>query len=1545
MSSVLVLTFSSAAPVATGVWPLEVAAGAVTTYALDGAVGIPGAAAPVDTGWRPGPGESLRIDASAVEATFGEFAVDAWIGAAALVEPVVLLSGAGAPLELTLVAAATAGRIQAIASIRTSGAPVVLLSDEIAITAAPVRLGVWVSGTDAALAVQGFVQRRLRFARTIPDARGEIVVAGPAADSTSALDLIALTVADELDAAQDAELGRAAADGIGEIDSLIASGAATGLGAPTETEQRLGRLRWRVFAHGTVYWTAMTGAHAVFSRSLRPYTAGGGPTGRLGLPTSPEMGLDQLLTWLRVPSRYTGNSLRGVDVFTRVGDLKLDDLVVEHAQPTKPGPTPDPRTGWDAVVAVDSRLAEVRVASEPALDADWVAGLLGHTSAVSWRGGAEPAERGGAEPVEGGVLRRRGEGVVWLRRENVEGMRRFGRQTPQVRQGRDFAALRDALADVLSAREPETAARAALWGEAAVLHRAADVSVSEAALRRVVQVPETAAGLSLTVPAASTLDAVAAATVRDALGAAPDETVTIAADAVRHFAAGIGEALERGDVTAAQVTAIAPRLVLRTPGAAEIIGAPGAQELELGAVADNGAIAGLLDQSMRTGIELHVEVEGAVWALVGPRAQLFQHGVLIATAQGVYEIGEHILTHWVLLGGTRGLLGAPRGSEAPVTGGTQAWADGGRWAPFANGRVYWSAATGAHEIHGAILARYLQRSSNDVALFVPPIGELLGLPITDEQPVAGISGARLSAFTRGRIYWSARTGAWEVYAEILGQLTASGGTEAWGLPTGPQTVRAGAGQRLITQPFERGTIAILVRDGVVRVLDSLQVVIARVTTGNIDDDTLFIRDRDAELIVVAQVWADDVKVLDRTSPKGGRVAEPGWVTPAIDPKRLRSLRVRIEAWDHDNIGPNDLLAVVDVTYGYDDGFFGFALGDAWGIHRASAKQGDAIDPVSFDYTIGREVALSLDRFRQDFFWQRTNTGRPELPWSMYRGTFDDIDANSRGSADTFERALYDDRYRGVAAGGNCGGFSITGVEAFLRRDLTQPLAEADLQIDPGNVCWQRINRGQGSQMASSVLSWRADGTDDDDFCDPRRVFTRVSDSIRTSGTPAILTFWFKDGDDKGGHAVLVWRCEIQGSTRVMYLADSNFPFSVRPTFTDSRIEIAADGSYRVFPTSNYAQWAGGAWTSGSLGDEYMIEIPYGLFSDPLRSPAFDLGSGFLGLLGGVFSAAGANVDQVSSGDRRLYDDQRSGIVGTLRERGSIVESVVASGLAAWAEPAAEQPAFTESLRQATAMDAGRLAAIADVLAPGLAGTQLDARLVEAMRIVPGAAEASSSWGVIARPGIAFDISGGATRWLSPRGWTGVADVTPADDSGALVVFRGEVPDDVRTDLRGRGETYRLTMMGRAGVVTVSAPLARGAVDAVNALSLSSVRTGVAVTGAADGRIATVSVEAPARQGTAVGWSVPLGLGAEAASVRWLAGRPGLEVRHAAAVPETTIEWGDAGSARSYRAPNAAAGERLRVLPDDPASPFGAIRLQRRSAVGDLLATEVIEPAG
>jgi hypothetical protein len=122
------------------------------------------------------------------------------------------------------------------------------------------------------------------------------------------------------------------------------------------------------------------------------------------------------------------------------------------------------------------------------------------------------------------------------------------------------------------------------------------------------------------------------------------------------------------------------------------------------------------------------------------------------------------------LGAGASPVGPPAGPEYDVPG--------GRGRDYARGRILWSPATGAHEVHGKILAAFLSTGGVGAS----------GFPTTDE---IAVTGGRASYFTRARIYHSAASGTHSSHGRLLAKYLAAGGPDRYGLPTTDDTVIRG----------------------------------------------------------------------------------------------------------------------------------------------------------------------------------------------------------------------------------------------------------------------------------------------------------------------------------------------------------------------------------------------------------------------------------------------------------------------------------------------------------------------------------------------------------------------------------------------------------------------------------------------------------------------------------------------------------------------------------------------------------------------------------
>lgn len=143
------------------------------------------------------------------------------------------------------------------------------------------------------------------------------------------------------------------------------------------------------------------------------------------------------------------------------------------------------------------------------------------------------------------------------------------------------------------------------------------------------------------------------------------------------------------------------------------------------------------------------------------------------------------------LGGSNGFLGAPKGNESPCPD------DIGHFRHYAFGSIYWSPASGAFSVQGAIQNKWAQMGWEK---------SFLGYPTTNETKTPDHIG-RFNHFQHGSIYWKPTIGAHEVHG-LIRQHWAANGWETnsnLGYPISDETPAA-AGSANRYSEFENGIV-------------------------------------------------------------------------------------------------------------------------------------------------------------------------------------------------------------------------------------------------------------------------------------------------------------------------------------------------------------------------------------------------------------------------------------------------------------------------------------------------------------------------------------------------------------------------------------------------------------------------------------------------------------------------------------------------------------------------------------------------------------------
>ena len=191
------------------------------------------------------------------------------------------------------------------------------------------------------------------------------------------------------------------------------------------------------------------------------------------------------------------------------------------------------------------------------------------------------------------------------------------------------------------------------------------------------------------------------------------------------------------------------------------------------ALGENGSVLGATVYGERT--------------IPGGAYQRYQYGRISWTsATGPRETTGAIGRRYAAIGAEGSRIGFPTTYPTSISGGV--------YQRFQRGRISWSSSTGAWETLGRIGARYTTLGLEHGRL---------GFPLSGET---AIGKGVYQRFSRGRMSWSADTGAWETYGEIGSRyLALRAETSPIGFPvSGEADTTGGAGRY---QRFEHGRMS------------------------------------------------------------------------------------------------------------------------------------------------------------------------------------------------------------------------------------------------------------------------------------------------------------------------------------------------------------------------------------------------------------------------------------------------------------------------------------------------------------------------------------------------------------------------------------------------------------------------------------------------------------------------------------------------------------------------------------------------------------------
>ena len=553
----------------------------------------------------------------------------------------------------------------------------------------------------------------------------------------------------------------------------------------------------------------------------------------------------------------------------------------------------------------------------------------------------------------------------------------------------------------------------------------------------------------------------------------------------------------------------------------------------------------------------------------------FEHGVIAwAEHTGAHEVVGRVAAHWLVLGGPASVVGLPTG---PPTETARGYRHG-----FEFGEVFERYDGTVAEVHGGILERYDKLGLWDGPLGAPMTDETKVL--ADDGTDTGI---RTNRFEHGAIYWTAASGAHELLDPWhAAYLEAGGAAGPLGLATSPVRSAGTLGVEYVEFEHglmvRTPTMAPRLVDTVEVVLT--EATAPSIDDGiEIDWDGIS-ADRTAELMVWMSVLrnGEPVEGFDRK-----RFPDSGHASKHIDMHNVRvqvpvdatttiTVIGAAEDWD---TWDDDALGGILRNYGIDTLWGELPAGGAYS-ETGSGGDGDVI----YKYAIGLPAGPISPIFREHRWWQFTNGGTDDVSYPEYAQAFEDVEAH--GSwwdtvTNPLDHLFYELAIRNVAEDGNCYGMSSLALRTIM--DETQyrlPLTRygpVQTKVSDGafpDAIRTELNIHHCQQLDSAVLGSILSRISLGPILNLRIELTGIGDG--STGDLAVISMVsILEGK---GHAVLAYGYEPRpGFPDSILVADPNVPFAKTNAAHASRIEIDNGGGWQFFDDGKaHADYSSGA---------------------------------------------------------------------------------------------------------------------------------------------------------------------------------------------------------------------------------------------------------------------------------------------------------------------------------------------------------------------------------
>lgn len=640
---------------------------------------------------------------------------------------------------------------------------------------------------------------------------------------------------------------------------------------------------------------------------------------------------------------------------------------------------------------------------------------------------------------------------------------------------------------------------------------------------------------------------------------------------------------------------------------------------------------------------------GDVFSLAGGgEAQYYERGMIVLGKDGKpFVVFGAIYLHYRELGGVTGFLGLPLSDE-------QSAANGGRCSLFANGDIYWTGSTGARAVQGLIRQRWLA---------IGGAGGRMGYPTSDETAVLanGREVGRFNSFQNGGgIYWTAATGAWEVYGSIAAfwKDHHGGPTGRLGFPTSGETDTPNAHNPGSPDAngrynnFQRGIIVWHPAGpfagqpaGTPFAIIGLEFFLDH-----------FESDWGKFHVQVHVDCENPALKYENWIPSEKDYASNPSVEKTVLTVPLVSHATVINVW-MDALGSHQTTELgFTVKAGADErlGIFQgrYDLTNLWGLF-----DNNTVHPANQDvdhnhhfnaiFRVKPVVLLPTGvPFRQQLYWPFKNFTTDELTFADMAQTFSDVDEDASWLDHPFNRVFFETVYKGMAKGGTCFGMCLEALYAKVDRSVfPEPIFNSPFinyppaLVNGGDPTDARfttpINIKHGYQYGASNIDYFLGKFVSGQTHDPVQVFEQSHASFQ-AGDPPVLCMTPGSFSFGSGHVVLPYRWDNSKTPWTIQVANPNVPWSAQHDDNAPECVIAVDPAHNTF--SFHLATGSTAWSGGSSSGGRLYMIPFSVLSSEPRTPFWEvlamLAAGTLIVLGDD-----GETTQVTDGaGRTFYQD-------------------------------------------------------------------------------------------------------------------------------------------------------------------------------------------------------------------------------------------------------------------------------------------------------------------